>query len=115
MNKGGFMVFLSNMGAIQKINALLKSVETKVTSIQNEAEALHPNVDKIKADAHIICILMEEVCEIADSTGDSVSSISYFFFGEQMKLREISMILAEFVKMCNDLYMESLKESLKCY
>ena len=109
------MGFLSNMGAIQKINALLKSVEIKIASIQNEAEALHPNVDKIKAEAQIICILMEEVCEIADSTGGSVSSISFFFFGERVKLREISMILAEFVKMCNDLYMESLKESLKCY
>lgn len=109
------MGLLSNMDSIKKINDLLKLVETRVTSVQNEAEALHPSVEKIKAEAHIICMLMGEVCDIADSAGESVNSISYFFFGEKMKLREISMIMAEFVKMCNDLYMESLKESLKCY
>lgn len=109
------MGFFSNMEAIQKINTLLKSVETKISSIQKEVDTLHPNADKIKAEAHIICILMGEVCEIAESTGESVNSISYFFFGEKLKLREISMMTAEFVKMCNEFYMESLKESLKCF
>lgn len=51
------MGLLSNMDAIKKINDLLKLVETRVTSVQNEAEALHPSVDKIKAEAHIIACL----------------------------------------------------------
>lgn len=109
------MGLLSNIETIQKINNLLKAVETRVTAIQNEVDALHPNVDKIQADAHIIRILMADVLDIANSDSESVGSSSFIFFGENMKLKEISMILAEFVNMCNDLYMESLKESLKCY
>jgi hypothetical protein len=58
---------------------------------------------------------MGEVCDIANSARGCVDYVSYSLFGEKMTLREIEIILAEFVKMCNDLYMESLKESLKCY
>lgn len=101
--------------AMQKINNLLKAIETKITAIQKEVEVPQPNVDKIQAEAHIIRILMAEVYDIANSTGESVRTISCSFFGEKMKLNEISMILADFVNMCHDFYMESLKDSLKCY
>lgn len=109
------MGLISKIEAIQKINNLLKAVETRVTAIQNEANALHPNVDKIQADAHIVRILMADVLDIANSASEPVGTTSFLFFGENIKIKEISMILAEFVNMCNDLYMESLKESLKCY
>lgn len=99
----------------QKINNILKAIETIVTAIQNEFEELHPNVDKIQANAHTIRILVAEIYDIANSANESVSTISCFFFGEKMTLREISIILADFANMCNELYMESLKESLKCY
>ena len=99
----------------QAINNLLKAIETTITAIQNEVEVPQPNVDKIQANAHIIRILMAEVYDIANSTGESVSTITCSFFGEKMKLNEISMVLADFVNMCNDFYMESLKESIKCY
>lgn len=101
--------------AMQKINNLLKAIETKITAIQSEVEVPQPNVDKIQADAHTIRILMAEVYDIVNSTGESVSTITCSFFGENMKLSEISMLLADFVNMCHDFYMESLKDSLKCY
>lgn len=109
------MRLLPKTEAITKINSLLKAIETKVTAIQNETEALRPSVDKIQADAHVIRILMADIFDLANSASESVSATSFVFFGENMKLREIAMIQAEFVNMCNDLYMESLKESLKCY
>ena len=109
------MGLLPKTEAITKINSLLKAIETKVTAIQNETEASHPSVDKIQADAHVIRILMADIFDLSNSASESVSATSFVFFGENMKLREIAMIQAEFVNMCNDLYMESLKESLKCY
>lgn len=109
------MGLLTNTEAITKINSLLKAIETKVTAIQYETEASYPSVDKIQADAHIIRILMSDIFDVANSASESVSATSFVFFGENIKLKEIAMILAEFVTMCNDLYMESLKESLKCY
>lgn len=109
------MGLLPKTEAITKINSLLKAIETKVTAIQNETEASHPSVDKIQADAHVIRTLMADIFDLANSASESVSATSFVFFGENMKLREIAMIQAEFVNMCNGLYMESLKESLKCY
>lgn len=109
------MGLLSKMEAIHKINNLLKMAETNATSIINEADAQYPNVDKIKANADVICILMGEACDIANSAGEEVNNTSYSFYGEKRSFREITMMLAELVKMCNDLYMESFKESLKCY
>ena len=109
------MGLISKIEAVQKITNLLKAIETRVTAIQNEADALNPSVDRIQADAHIIRILMADVFDIANSASEPVYTISFIFFGENMKLKEISMILADLVNMCNDLYMESLKESLKCY
>lgn len=109
------MGLISKIEAIQKINNLLKAIETKLTAIQNEVDALNPSVDRIQADAHLIRILMADVFDIANSASEPVDATSFIFFGENMKLKEISMILAEFVNMCDDLYMESLKESLKCY
>lgn len=94
------MGFFSNMSAIQRINALLKTIETKVTAIQNEAGLLHPNADRIHDDTRTICVLMSEICEIAESHGESVSSISYFFFNRKTNLMEISDFLSELVDRC---------------
>lgn len=95
------MGFFSNMSAIQRINALLKTIETKVTAIQNEAGLLHPNADRIHDDTRTICVLMSEICEIAESHGESVSSISYFFFNRKTNLMEISDFLSELVDRCD--------------
>ena len=95
------MGFFSNMGAIQRINALLKTIETKVISIQKEAGSLHPSADKIHVDARTICVLMNEICEIAESHGESVGSISYFFLNRKTNLMEISNFLSDLVDRCD--------------
>lgn len=96
------MGFFSGIGAIRKINTLLKTIEPKVTAIQNESRTLHPSVEKIKIDARTICVLMNEIMEIADSEGDAVRSATFFFFGNKTNLIEISTVLADLISMCEE-------------
>ena len=97
------MGFFSEIGAIRKINTLLKTIEPKVTAIQNECKTLHPSVEKIKIDARTICVLMNEIMEIADSEGDTVRTATFFFFDEKTNLINISRVLAEMISMCEEL------------
>lgn len=97
------MGFFSNIGAIQRINTLLKTIEPKVTAIQNECNRSYPNKEKIQIEARTICVLMSEIMDIADSSGESVRSVSYFFFGEKTNLIHISMVLTNLIEMCENL------------
>lgn len=103
------MGFFSDIDSIRKINTLLKTIEPKITVIQNECGSLRPNVDKIQIEARTICVIMNEILEIADSSGESVRTATYFFFNEKIKLIEISKILAQFISMCDELYINSFK------
>lgn len=97
------MGFFSDLGSISRINTLLKTIEPKVTAIQDECQSLHPNKYKIKNDAHTIGVLMNEIIDIADSAGDSVRSATYFFFNEKTNLPRIALVLADLISMCDDL------------
>lgn len=96
------MGFFSGIGAISKINTLLKTIEPKVTAIENECRTLHPNVSKIKTDARTICVLMNEILEIADTEGEAVRTATFFFFGNKTNLMEISTVLADLISMCKE-------------
>ncbi len=97
------MGFFSGIGAINKINTLLRTIEPKVTAIENECRTLHPSVSKIKKDAHTVCVLMNEIIEIADSAGESVRTATFFFFNEKTNLINISRVLADMISMCNQM------------
>lgn len=103
------MGLYSNIEATRRINTLLKTIEPKITAIQNECGFSCPNVDKIQIEARTICVLMNEIMEIASSSDESVRSATYLFFNENVSLVEVSMALKNFISICDNLYISSLK------
>lgn len=103
------MGLYSNIEATRRINTLLKTIEPKIASIQNECGFSNPNVDKIQIEARTISVLMNEIMEIANSSDESVRSATYLFFNEKISLAEVSMALKHFISICDNLYISSLK------
>lgn len=58
-------------------------------------------MSKIKTDARTICVLMNEILEIADAEGEAVRTAT-FFFGNKTNLMEISTVLADLISMCKE-------------
>lgn len=103
------MGLYSNIEATRRINTLLKTIEPKITEIQNECGFSCPNVDKIQIEARTISVLMNEIMEIAGSSDESVRSATYLFLNEKVSLLEVSMALKNFISICDNLYISSLK------
>ena len=103
------MSLYSNIEATRRIDTLLKTIEPKITTIQNECGFSCPNVDKIQIEARTICVLMNEIMDIANSSDESVRSATYLFFNENVSLVEVSMALKNFISICDNLYIRSLK------
>ena len=97
------MFFFSNLGAISKINTLLKTIESKVNAIYDELQSPYTNKNKIKNDAHAIAVLLNEVIDIADSASDSVHYAPYFFLKKKSNLPHIVLIIVDIITMCDDL------------
>ena len=97
------MGFFSNLGAISKINTLLKTIESKVNAIYDELQSPYTNKNKIKNDAHTIAVLLNEIIDIADSAGDSVRYAPYFFLKKKSDLPHIVLIILDIITMCDDL------------
>lgn len=103
------MSLYSNIEATRRIDTLLKTIEPKITTIQNECGFSCPNVDKIQIEARTICVLMNEIMDIANSSDESVRSATYLFLNENVSLVEVSMALKNFISICDNLYISSLK------
>lgn len=103
------MSLYSNIEATRRIDTLLKTIEQKITTIQNECGFSCPNVDKIQIEARTICVLMNEIMDIANSSDKSVRSATYLFLNENVSLVEVSMALKNFISICDNLYISSLK------
>lgn len=97
------MGFFSNIGNINKINVLLKQIEPKVDSIQYESQSYSPNLSRIKMESRSIAVLMSDVVDIADRSGNSVKLAPYYLFGRKMSLFQISSVLAALIEQCEQL------------
>lgn len=99
------MGFFSNCKNVGKINTLLKQIEPKINAIEYEARSPYPNRNRIKVELTTIAVLMNEVMEIADASGNSVRLAPYYLFGKKFTLMQISVVLAEFVELCEARYL----------
>ena len=52
---------------------------------------------------------MNEIMEIASSSDELVRSATYLFFNENVRLVEVSMALKNFISICENQYISSLK------
>ena len=96
------MGFFSNLGSI-KINVLLKQLEPKVEYIYHETQSYSPNLNKIKIECRAIGVLMSDIIDIADRSGNSVKLAPYYLFGRKMDLVQISSVLIEVIEQCEQL------------
>lgn len=99
------MGFFSNCKNIGKINTLLKQIEPKVDAIEYEVRSAYPNSHRIRVELASIAVLMDEVMNIASTSGNSVLLAPYYFFGKKCSLMQISAILAEFTTICESRYL----------
>lgn len=97
------MGFFNNFRNIGKINTLLKQIEPKVDAIYYETNSPYPNVSRIKMEAATIAVLMNEVLETANASGNSVKLAPYFFHGKKASLEQISAVLVHLVAMAQNL------------
>lgn len=97
------MGFFSNLGSINKINVLLKQIEPKVEYIYHETQSYSPNLNKIKIECHAIGVLMSDIIDIADRSGNSVKLAPYYLFGRKMDLVQIFSVLIEVIEQCEQL------------
>ena len=93
------MGFFNDFRNCGKINTLLKQIEPKVDAIYYETNSTYPNVSRIKMEAATIAVLMNEVLEIANASGNSVKLASYYFHGRKASLQQISAVLVQLVEM----------------
>ena len=103
------MGLYTRIEAIDRINTLLRTIEQKITTIQKECGFSNLNIDKIQIEARTICVLMNEIIEISNSSDESVCSATYLFFNENISLKEVSMAVKHFISICDNLYISSLK------
>lgn len=99
------MGFFSNCKNIGKINTLLKQIEPKVEAIEYEVRSPYPNSNRIRVELGTIAVFMDEVMNIASTSGNSVLLAPYYFFGKKCSLMQISAILAEFTSICESRYL----------
>lgn len=93
------MGFFSNMGAINKINVLLKQVEPKLNFIIKEcSNPYYADKNRLKVECGTVSVLMSEIMDIVDSAGRSVFLAPYFLAGKKLSLPEISGIVAQIVQ-----------------
>ena len=97
------MGFFDNLRNINKINTLLKQIEPKVNAIEYETQSPFPNRNRIRVEAGTISVLMDEIVNIADSSGRSVQLAPYYFFGRKLSLMDISSILARLIAMTENM------------
>lgn len=97
------MGFFSNLGSINKINVLLKQIEPKIESIHYETQSCYPNLNRIKLECQAIGVLMNDIIDIADRSGNSVKLAPYYLFGRKMGLVQIFSFLIEVIEQCNQL------------
>ena len=97
------MGFFSNLGSINKINDLLKQIEPKDEYIYHETQSYSPNLNKIKIECRAIGVLMSDIIDIADRSGNSVKLAPYYLFGRKMDLVQISSVLIEVIEQCEQL------------
>ena len=93
------MGLFSDYRNIGKINVLLKQIEPKVQAIEYEASSPYPNKNRIRVEAGTISVLMSEIMDIADASGNPVRLTHYYLFGRKMNLIQISAALGELVLM----------------
>ena len=94
------MGFFDNCRNVGKINTLLKQIEPKVDAIEYEIRSPYPNCNRIRVELASIAVFMDEVMNIASTSGNSVLLAPYYFFGKKCSLMQISAILAEFTTIC---------------
>lgn len=97
------MGFFSNLGNINKINVLLKQIEPKIEAIHYETQSYCPNLNRIKIECRAIDVLMKDIIDIADRSGNSVKLAPFYLFGRKMSLVQILSVLIEVIAQCEQL------------
>lgn len=93
------MGFFSNIGAINKMNVLLKQIEPKLDFIILECSNPYTaDKAKIRVECGTVSVLMSEIMDIVDSAGRTVFLAPYFLKGKKLNLPEISGIVAQVVQ-----------------
>lgn len=93
------MGFFSNIGAIGKINTLIKQLEPKLDYIASELNYPHSaNRERLRVECGTVSVLMGEIIEIASNAGRSVMLAPYYLKGRKLSLMDISGIAASLVE-----------------